>query len=143
MDLTPPVIQSVSPPDGTKQRGQITLSVAATDSVGVTRYVFEYSLDTADQWSEIGAGSSSSVVWDTSLLQDGKTRALGYTRTVGEGGVTYIALGHCHSPETNGQPFVDRSVDPEGKTPLLFRGPWESDAFARLLKNAIEWGAGS
>ena len=59
---------------------------------------------------------------DTSLLPDGRSRALGYTRTVGEGGVTYLALGHCHSPETNGQPYVDASVDPEGKTPLLFPG---------------------
>ena len=80
---------------------------------------------------------------DTSLLPDNKTRALGYTRDVGKGGVTYIALGHCHSPETNGQPFVDKSVDPDGKTPLLFRGPWETDAFERLLRNALAWGAGS
>jgi hypothetical protein len=79
---------------------------------------------------------------DTSLFPDGKTRALGYTREVGEGGVTYIALGHCHSPSTNGQPFVDKSVDPEGKTPLLFRGSWETPAFQQLLANGIAWGAG-
>ncbi|MBW2243493.1 MAG: ThuA domain-containing protein [Deltaproteobacteria bacterium] len=80
---------------------------------------------------------------DTSLLPDNKTRALAYTRDVGRGGVAYIALGHCHSPETNGQPFVDESVAPEGKTPLLFRGSWETDAFQRLLRNALAWGAGA
>lgn len=77
---------------------------------------------------------------DTSLLPDKKSRALGYTREVGLGGVSYIALGHCHSAETNGQPFVDVSVDPEGKTPMQFRGSWESDAFGRLLRNALAWG---
>ncbi|MGH7865615.1 MAG: ThuA domain-containing protein, partial [Candidatus Binataceae bacterium] len=40
---------------------------------------------------------------DTSLLADGKTRALGYTREIGKGGVTYFALGHCHSPASNVQ----------------------------------------
>src|SRR3984893_4560553 len=35
---------------------------------------------------------------DTSLRSDGRTRVLGYTRAVGDGGVTYFALGHCHNP---------------------------------------------
>ena len=78
---------------------------------------------------------------DTSALADGRTRALGYTRRVGEGGVTYLALGHCHSPTTNGQPFVDASVSPSGETPLTFRGPWETEPFERLVRNAIAWGA--
>ena len=78
---------------------------------------------------------------DTSLLPDGKTRALGFVRDVGQGGVAYVALGHCHSPATNGQPFVDPSVDPDGKTPPLFRGAWETEPFQQLLRNGIEWGA--
>lgn len=77
---------------------------------------------------------------DTSLLPDGRSRAIGYARDVGKGGVAYVALGHCHSPATNGQPFVDVSVDPEGKTPPLFRGPWETAPFQQLLRNGIEWG---
>ncbi len=80
---------------------------------------------------------------DTSLLPDGKTRALGFTRTIGAGGVAYVALGHCHRPDCNVQPFVDKSVDPGGVTPLTFRGSWETDAFGRLLRNAIQWGIGS
>ncbi|MFZ0890741.1 MAG: ThuA domain-containing protein [Candidatus Binataceae bacterium] len=79
---------------------------------------------------------------DTSLLADGKTRALGYVREIGKGGVAYIALGHCHSPSNNVQPFVDSSIHPEGKTPLLFRGSWETSEFQTLLRNAIEWGIG-
>jgi type 1 glutamine amidotransferase len=80
---------------------------------------------------------------DTSLLPDGKTRALGYTRELGSGGVTYIALGHCHNPTNNVQPAVDSSVDPEGTTPLTFRDPWETPAFQTLLRNAVLWGMGA
>lgn len=77
---------------------------------------------------------------DTSVGPDGSTRVLGYVRECGAGAVAYFALGHCHTPSTNIQPFVDASVDAEGVTPLNFRGPWETDAFARLLRNGIEWG---
>lgn len=80
---------------------------------------------------------------DTSVLPDGRTRALGFTRPVGEGGVTYFALGHCHDPVTNGQPWVDESVVADGTTPATFRGSWESDSFNRLLANAIDWGCGA
>lgn len=79
---------------------------------------------------------------DTALLPDGKTRVIAYTSERGEGGVTYIALGHCHSPSTNSQPFVDTSVDPEGKTPPYLRQTWETEAYGRLLRNAIDWGMG-
>lgn len=76
---------------------------------------------------------------DTTNQKDPHTRVLGYLRNVGEGSVIYYGLGHCHTPETNVQPFVDASVEPSGKTPLHFSGPWETDAFNRLLQNAIEW----
>ncbi len=77
---------------------------------------------------------------DTALLADGKTRVLGYAQDVGEGEVVYIALGHCHSPATNSQPFVDKSVDPEGKTPAYVRTTWETPEFQRMLRNAVAWG---
>ena len=77
---------------------------------------------------------------DTSVGPDGRTRVLGYEREHGSGAVAYFALGHCHSPLTNIQPFVHASVDAEGVTPLHFRGPWETQAFERLLSNGIEWG---
>ncbi len=77
---------------------------------------------------------------EAALPPDGKTRVLGYTRELGRGEVAYIALGHCHSPTTNIQPFVDTSVSPDGTTPKLFRGAWETEAFQRLLRNGIEWG---
>jgi hypothetical protein len=76
---------------------------------------------------------------DTSVASDGRTRVLGYVRDHGAGAVAYFALGHCHTPSTNIQPFVDPSVDAAGTTPLNFRGPWETDAFERLLRNAVDW----
>ena len=65
---------------------------------------------------------------DRSLLDDGKTRVLGYTKAVGSGRVTYFALGHCHPAG--------------GANPSAFRSPWENEAFAALLRNAIDWGVG-
>ena len=70
---------------------------------------------------------------DSSLLSDGKTRVIGYTREVGNGGVAYFSLGHCHNPAIRGA----RAPDP---TPPTFRGAWESPAFITLLRNAISWG---
>ena len=77
---------------------------------------------------------------DSSVGPDGVTRVLGYVRECGEGAVAYIALGHCHTPSTNIQPFVDTSVDEAGVTPLQFRGPWETEAFECLLCNGVDWG---
>lgn len=73
---------------------------------------------------------------DTSLQPNGRTRVLGYTREVGNGGVTYFALGLCHNPAS--RPV--RLADPTDTTPLTFCGPWETDAFNALLRNAIAWG---
>ena len=78
---------------------------------------------------------------DTSLGADGKTRVLGIERQVGRGAVAYVALGHCHSPATNSQPFVDDSVAVGGTTPKRFRGAWETSAFGRILDNAVAWGS--
>ena len=74
---------------------------------------------------------------DTSLQADGKTRVLGYTRKVGDGDVTYIALGHCHNPAIR----AARGADGADPTPATFHGAWQSDAFIALLHNAISLGA--
>jgi type 1 glutamine amidotransferase len=76
---------------------------------------------------------------DTSLQSDGRTRVLGYTREVGDGGVTYFALGHCHNPAIS----ATRTAASNETTPPTFRGAWESDAFIALLRNAITWGVGA
>jgi len=74
---------------------------------------------------------------DTSLLADGKTRVLGYSKDVGEGGVTYFALGHSHNPAIRA---ARANADPADKTPPIFRVPWETEAFVTLLRNAVAWG---
>lgn len=75
---------------------------------------------------------------DTSLFADGRTRAIGYTRAVGKGAVTYFTLGHCHNPAIR----AARPVDPADTTPPVFHGSWESAAFNTLLRNAIAWDRG-
>ena len=90
--------------------------------------------------ADYGAGFTSPAIGtlypcDTSLLADGRTRVIGYTRTVGRGAVTYIALGHCHNPAIR----AARAPDPADKTPPTFRGAWERDAFLTLLRNAIAY----
>lgn len=72
---------------------------------------------------------------DTSLLPDGRTRVLGYTRRRGAGGVTYLTLGHCHNPAIR----AARPADPADPTPAVFHGAWENGAFLTLLRNAIAW----
>ena len=76
---------------------------------------------------------------DTSLLPDGKTRVLGYTRQVGDGGVTYFAFGHCHNPAIR----AARPYDPADTAPQTFRRPWETDGFVTLLRNAVGCGIGA
>lgn len=73
---------------------------------------------------------------DTSLQPDGRTRVLGYARAIGNGGVAYFALGHCHNPAIR----AARTFDPADTTPATFRGSWETDAFVGLLRNAVAWG---
>jgi type 1 glutamine amidotransferase len=90
--------------------------------------------------ADYGPGATSPSIGtlypvDTSLQSDGRTRVLGYTRAVGDGGVTYFALGHCHNPAIS----ATRTAANETTSPT-FRGAWNSDAFITLLRNAIAWG---
>ncbi|MCY4656989.1 MAG: ThuA domain-containing protein [Gammaproteobacteria bacterium] len=78
---------------------------------------------------------------DTSIQADGKTRVLATERKVGVGSVVYVALGHCHSPANNSQPFVDESVSQDGETPKTFRGVWANQYFRKLIDNALDWAA--
>lgn len=94
---------------------------------------------TAEYGPEAASATGGLYPSDTSLLPDGRARVIGYTRPVGAGGVTYFALGHCHNPAIRA---ARAAADPADKTPPLFRKPWETEAFATLLRNAIAWGTG-
>jgi type 1 glutamine amidotransferase len=76
---------------------------------------------------------------DTSLQADGRSRVIAYTRSVGEGGVTYVALGHCHNPAIR----AARPNIADDATPATFHGSWESGPFITLLRNAIGCGTGA
>jgi uncharacterized protein len=85
--------------------------------------------------ADYGPTPSISTLYDTdtSLQPDGKTRVLGYTRKVGDGNVSYFALGHCHNPNSRSA----RQADPTDTTPAVFHGAWGTEAFITLLRNTI------
>ncbi len=97
-----------------------------------TRILLTADYGASGDWPVAGALYGS----DTSLLPDGRTRVLGYSKEVGQGGVAYFALGHCHNPAIH----ATRNRDPADKTPPRFHGPWDTEAFTTLLRNAIAWG---
>ncbi len=77
---------------------------------------------------------------DSSLLPDGKRRAIGYVRPVGNGAVAYFTLGHCHTPLTNVQVTVDATINQDNVVPLDFHGVWDTNHYQTLLTNAVKWG---
>lgn len=77
---------------------------------------------------------------DTSLLPDGKTRALAFTKEVGKGGVTYFALGHAHNPAIKALRAAEQGVPLESLAPLTFHGSWENETFQVMVRNAVTWG---
>ena len=91
---------------------------------------------TADYGPSAEGATTGLYERDTSLLPDGKSRVIGYTKKVGQGEVTYYALGHCHNPAIR----AARAPNPADTTPATFHGPWETDAFLTLLRNAITQG---
>jgi type 1 glutamine amidotransferase len=95
-----------------------------------TRILLSADYGTGVAWPVAGTLYGS----DTSLQANGKTRVIGYTREIGQGTVTYIALGHCHNPASR----AGRPADPS-ELPT-FRGSWENDAYITLLRNGIAWG---
>ncbi|MBV9551268.1 MAG: ThuA domain-containing protein [Alphaproteobacteria bacterium] len=92
---------------------------------------------TADYGPSAAAATAGLYDRDTSLLPDGKSRVIAYTKQVGRGGIAYVALGHCHNPAIRA---ARAYTDPADKTAPLFRAPWENDGFVTLLRNAIAWG---
>src|SRR5712692_7916175 len=103
---------------------------------GSTEILLTADYGASGDWPAVGTPYPS----DTSLQPDGRTRVIGYTRAVGQGGVAYFALGHCHNPAIRA---ARAFTDPADKTPPIFHGPWESEAFNALLRNTIAWGVGT
>ena len=85
-------------------------------------------------------GSGFAYDEDTALQPDGKTRVLGFTRNIGKGGVTYIALGHCHSLANQSRRAADPNSEAAAARPKVLYTTWESDAYIQFLRNAIAWG---
>jgi type 1 glutamine amidotransferase len=61
-------------------------------------------------------------------------RPLMYRHKLGEGGVLYLALGHCNRPFDKPRPDMEDRPD--------LRGPWSLPVFQELIRRGIEWAAG-
>ena len=64
---------------------------------------------------------------------DEDTRPLMYLHRVGEGGVLYLALGHCNRPFDKPRPESPDAPDR--------RGPWAMPVHKELVRRGIEWAA--
>jgi uncharacterized protein len=58
-------------------------------------------------------------------------RPLMYRRRVGQGGVLYLALGHCNRPFDKPRP--------DGPDRPDLRGPWELPVYKELIRRGIDW----
>ena len=63
---------------------------------------------------------------------DEARRPLMYRRRVGDGGVLYLALGHCN------RPFDKPRSDAPDKPDL--RGPWALPVYQELVHRGVDWG---
>jgi len=61
-------------------------------------------------------------------------RPLMYRRKLGQGGVLYLALGHCNRPFD--KPRADMPDSPDR------RGPWSLPIHQELIRRGIDWAAG-
>ena len=55
-------------------------------------------------------------------------------RRVGDGGVVYLALGHCNRPYDKQTPDLPDKPDR--------RGPWALPVFQELIRRGVDWAAG-
>jgi type 1 glutamine amidotransferase len=61
-------------------------------------------------------------------------RPLMYRRRLGQGGVLYLAPGHCNRPFD--KPRLDAPDSPDR------RGPWELPLYQELIRRGVDWAAG-
>lgn len=60
-------------------------------------------------------------------------RPLMYRRRVGNGGVLYLALGHCNRPFDKPRPEMEDRPD--------LRGPWPLAVYQELIRRGVDWAA--
>lgn len=60
-------------------------------------------------------------------------RPLMYRHRVGEGGVLYLALGHCNRPFDVPRPGMPAAPDR--------RGPWSMPPYQELIRRGVDWAA--
>ncbi|HEY7467663.1 MAG TPA: ThuA domain-containing protein [Dehalococcoidia bacterium] len=112
---------SVSEPDDPLLRGIEPFEV--DDEIYVIEHADDVEVLLETRWGGEALGGRQ--------VEEGR-RPLMYRRSVGDGGVLYLALGHCN------RPF---DVPPSGQLQPDRRGPWGMAAYQELVRRGIAWAA--
>ncbi|RJX19163.1 MAG: hypothetical protein C4575_09165, partial [Desulforudis sp.] len=81
-DATPPEMQAIAPPEGSRFKGQQELTAYASDNIGMASFTFECSTDGGGTWQPLGTCDSpwyqsspghwvGSLSWDTTQTESG------------------------------------------------------------------------
>jgi type 1 glutamine amidotransferase len=124
--ITPPPYVSyqvtVSRPDDPLMQG-----LEPTFEVDDELYVIELRADVEVLLETRWGGEAMSQTYPEAV------RPLMYRHRVGDGGVLYLALGHCNRPFDVPRP---------GMTSVDRRGPWATPVHRELVRRGIDWAAG-
>jgi hypothetical protein len=112
---------SVSEPDDPLLRGIEPFEV--DDEIYVIEHADDVEVLLETRWGGEALGGRQ--------VEEGR-RPLMYRRSVGDGGVLYLALGHCN------RPF---DVPPSGQLQPDRRGPWGMAVYQELVRRGIAWAA--
>ncbi len=112
----------------TRPEDPLVRGIPSTFEVDDEIYVIDYAEDVEVLLNTEWGGEAMRQMFPNAL------RPLMYRRKVGEGGVVYLALGHCRRPFDKQRPEAPDHADE--------RGPWGTPAHQELIRRGIDWAAG-
>ncbi len=112
----------------TRPEDPLLVDIPSTFEVEDELYVIEYADDVEVLLNTHWGGEAMRRTFDEAF------RPLMYRRKVGDGGVLYLALGHCNRPFDKPRPDMPDRPD--------LRGPWSLPVYQTLIRRGIAWAAG-
>ncbi len=112
----------------TRPEDPLLADIPASFDVDDELYVIDYADDVEVLLNTEWGGEAMGRTFPSAV------RPLMYRRRVGEGGVLYLALGHCNRPFDKPRPEMPDRPD--------LRGPWATPVHQELIRRGIDWAAG-